>query len=271
MKVLVTGAAGFIGMHVSQILLSRGDEVVGLDNLNDYYDPQLKRDRLARLTGQARGSASSRWTVEDRAGMEQPLRRGEVSTASCTWPLRPACAIRIAEPARLHRQQYRRLHQHPGRLPPHQACSTWPTRPAPACTAAICAMPFSEHHNVDHPDQPVCRHQEGQRADGAHLQPTSTASPRPACASSRSTAPGAGRTWRCSCSPRPSSRGEPIKVFNHGKMIRDFTYIDDIVEGIIRVTGQHPPPPDPEPGTPIKADPGTSSSAPYRLYNIGNQ
>jgi nucleoside-diphosphate-sugar epimerase len=92
MKVLVTGAAGFIGMHVSQILLARGDEVLGLDNLNDYYDPQLKLDRLARLQGRP-GFRFVKMDVEDRAGMAacSPPRS---LTAWCTWPRRPGCATR---------------------------------------------------------------------------------------------------------------------------------------------------------------------------------
>ena len=92
MKILLTGAAGFIGMTTSLRLLARGDEVVGLDNLNDYYDVQLKRDRLARLTPHP-GFRFVQMDVADRPGIEA-LSRPSASTVSSTWRPRPACAIR---------------------------------------------------------------------------------------------------------------------------------------------------------------------------------
>ncbi len=126
-------------------------------------------------------------------------------------------------------------------------------------------MPFSVHHNVDHP---LSLYAATKKANElmAHTYATSTACRARGCASSPSTARGAGRTWRCSSSPRRSSAGEPIDVFNHGQMRRDFTYIDDIVEGVVRLlTG----PPRRRRLVGATPDPGTSP-APYRLYNIGN-
>jgi UDP-glucuronate 4-epimerase len=114
------------------------------------------------------------------------------------------------------------------------------------------------------PGQPLRRHQEGQRADGAHLQPPLPACPPPACASSPSTAPGAGRTWPCSSSPRPSWPASPSTSSTTATMQRDFTYIDDIVEGVIRVTDNVPKPnPEWSGHAPIPAP----ASAPYGLQH----
>jgi UDP-glucuronate 4-epimerase len=146
MKVLVTGAAGFIGMHVRQILLARGDEVVGLDNLNDYYDPQLKLDRLARLQGRP-GFRFVKMDVGPRRHGGAVRRRAFDRVVH----LAAQAGVRYSlEPARLHRQQHRRLHERAGRLPPQR-------RAAPGLCVQLQRlrrqhpMPFSEHHSVDHP------------------------------------------------------------------------------------------------------------------------
>ncbi len=166
MKVLVTGAAGFIGMHVSQILLARGDQVVGLDNLNDYYSPQLKHDRLARLTGKP-GFSFVKMDVADREGMAK-LFAEERFDRVVHLAAQAGVRYSIENPHALHRQQHRRLHQHPGRLPPQR-------RAAPGLCVQLQrvrrqhadAVLRASQRRPSH--QPVRRHQEGQRADGAHL------------------------------------------------------------------------------------------------------
>ena len=128
-------------------------------------------------------------------------------------------------------------------------------------------MPFSVHHNVDHP---LSLYAATKKANElmAHTYATSTGCRRPGCASSPSTARGAGRTWRCSCSPKAILAGKPIDVFNHGKQRRDFTYVDDIVEGVVRAMRPRRRSRT-RPGTATAPDPATSN-APYRIYNIGN-
>jgi NAD(P)-dependent dehydrogenase (short-subunit alcohol dehydrogenase family) len=134
-KILVTGAAGFIGSTASLRLLARGDQVVGLDNMNDYYEVSLKESRLARLTSHA-NFRFVKLDVADRTGMEKLVCRRKVRQGHSPGRAgrRPLLA---AESARLHRQQHGRLHQYSRRLPPQQGGSIWSMPPAPASTAAI--------------------------------------------------------------------------------------------------------------------------------------
>ena len=134
-------------------------------------------------------------------------------------------------------------------------CSTWSMRRPAPCTAQTPQMPFSVHQQRRPSGEPVRRHQEGQRADGAYLQPSLRAARPPGCASSPCTARGAARTWRSSCFTEAILAGQPIDVFNYGKMRRDFTYIDDIVEGVVRVL-DHAPQPDPAVMPGERPDPG---------------
>jgi len=254
MKILVTGAAGFIGMHVSERLLARGDEVVGIDNLNDYYDVALKEARLARLAPRA-GFRFSRLDLADRDGIaclfasESPQRVVHLGAqAGVRYSLKNPHAyadsnltgfLNILEGCR------------------HSACEHLVYASSSSVYGDSPRVPFSEHDNVD---RPVSLYAATKKANElmahayAHLYGF----------------PATGLRFFTVYGPwgRPDMAyfgfaeailsGRPIDVYNHGQLQRDFTYIDDIVEGIIRVLDK---PPEPE---------ATAPHACHRVFNIGN-
>ncbi len=263
MQILVTGAAGFIGYHLSEKLLARGDRVIGLDNLNDYYDVSLKEARLERLRCQDHFTFVKA-DLRDRDALNELF---EATRFDAVINLAAQAGVRyslenphayidsnvigftnILECCRHHRI---------GHLVYASSSSVYGMNGS---------MPFSVHDNVDHP---ISLYAATKKANElmAHTY------------SHLYNIPTTGLRFFTVYGPwgRPDMalflftdailKGEPIKVFNNGEMQRDFTYIDDIVEGIIRVTDK--------PATPNAdwdsrlPDPGTSS-APYRLYNIGN-
>ena len=263
MKVLVTGAAGFIGYHVSRRLLERGDEVVGVDNLNDYYDPSLKEARLEMLRA-FDGFRLEREDVGDKAAIER---------AFATH--RPARVVHLAAQAGV---RYSLTNPHAythsnvtGFLNILEGCrATGVEHLVYASSSSVYGantrQPFSEHHNVDHP---VSLYAATKKANElmahtyAHLY-------RLPCTGLRFFTvygPWGRPDMALFKFTRGILAGEPIPVFNEGRMIRDFTYIDDIVEGVIRVVDRVAEP-DPawDPGDP---DP-SRSNAPYRVFNIGN-
>ncbi|WP_374434346.1 NAD-dependent epimerase [Inhella sp.] len=263
MKILVTGAAGFIGMHVSQILLARGDEVVGLDNLNDYYDPQLKHDRLARLTPQP-GFRFVKLSVEDRAGMEALFAAEKfdrvvhlAAQAGVRYSLTNPHAyidaniqgfMNILEGCRHHQIQH---------LVYASSSSVY---------GGNTLMPFSEHHSVDHP---VSLYAATKKANElmAHTYSHLYRLPTTGLRFFTVYGPWGRPDMALFLFTKAILEGRAIDVFNHGQMVRDFTYIDDIAEGVVRVLDR---PAEPEVGyNPIKADPARSN-APYRVFNIGN-
>jgi len=262
-KVLVTGAAGFIGMHVSQILLARGDQVVGLDNLNDYYDPTLKHDRLARLTTHPAFSFVE-LDVADREGMARLFAEHGfdrvvhlAAQAGVRYSLvNPHAYIEsnitgftnVLEGCRHHSVDH---------LVYASSSSVY---------GGNTLMPFSEHHSVDHP---VSLYAATKKANElmAHTYSHLFQLPTTGLRFFTVYGPWGRPDMALFLFTKAILAGEPIKVFNHGQMIRDFTYIDDIAEGVVRVldrtaTG------DPD-YDPVKADPARSS-APYRVFNIGN-
>jgi UDP-glucuronate 4-epimerase len=263
LKVLVTGAAGFIGMHVSQILLARGDQVVGLDNLNDYYDPQLKRDRLARLTPHE-GFRFVRLDVADRPGMERLF--GEsgfdrvvhlAAQAGVRYSLENPHAyvdsnvlgfMNVLEGCRHSRVQ-------------HLAYAS-----SSSVYGGNTRMPFSEHHSVDHP---VSMYAATKKANElmAHTYSHLFGLPTTGLRFFTVYGPWGRPDMALFLFTKAILEGQPIKVFNHGKMVRDFTYVDDIADGVVRVLDQAATA-DPA-FDPMAPDPARSS-APYRLFNIGN-
>ena len=263
MRVLVTGAAGFIGFHVAARLLARGDAVIGLDNLNAYYDVGLKHARLARLSREA-GFSFHKLDLTDRAGMADLFERH-----------RPERVIHLAAQAGV-RHSLTDPHAYVesnlvGFLNVVEGCRA--TRTAHLVYAssssvygANTTLPFSVHHNVDHP---VSLYAASKKANELMAHTYSHLYDLPTTGLRFFTVYGPwGRPdMALFVFTRAILAGEPIAVFNNGRMRRDFTYIDDIVEGVVRVLDSVARPnPDWSGQAP---DPG-SSSAPYRLYNIGN-
>ena len=263
MKVLVTGAAGFIGMHVSQILLARGDEVVGLDNLNDYYDPQLKHNRLARLTGKP-GFSFVQMDVADREGMAALFAKQRfdrvvhlAAQAGVRYSIQNPHAYidsnivgftNILEGCR------------------HAGVQHLVYASSSSVYGGNTLMPFSEHHSVDHP---VSLYAATKKANElmAHTYSHLFRLPTTGLRFFTVYGPWGRPDMALFLFTKAILEGQPIDVFNHGQMIRDFTYIDDIAEGVVRVLDR---PATPEPGyDAMKSDPA-HSNAPYRLFNIGN-
>ncbi|HJQ38683.1 MAG TPA: NAD-dependent epimerase [Thermoanaerobaculia bacterium] len=263
MKIFVTGAAGFIGFHVATRLLERGDDVVGIDNVNDYYDPSLKEARLSLLRKFA-NFQFERIDIGDRAAMEQ-----------CFTKHRPRRVVHLAAQAGV---RYSLTHPHAyidsnivaflnileGCR--HNAVEHLVYASSSSVYGANTQQPFSEHQNVDHP---VSLYAATKKANElmahtyAHLFGVASTGlrfftvygpwGRPDMALFKFT--------------RGILEGEPIAVFNEGRMVRDFTYIDDVAEGVVRVLDQTAAPDE----NWDSADPDPARSrAPYRVFNIGN-
>jgi UDP-glucuronate 4-epimerase len=262
-KILLTGAAGFIGYHVAERLLARGDQVVALDNLNDYYDPALKRARLAKLVGRP-GFRFLPLDLVDRDGVaalfadEKPQRVIHLAAqAGVRYSLKNPHAyidsnvtgfIHILEGCRYAKVEH---------LVYASSSSVY---------GANTEMPFSVHHNVDHP---VSLYAATKKANElmAHSYSHLYRLPTTGLRFFTVYGPWGRPDMALFLFTRAILAGEPIDVFNNGQMQRDFTYIDDIVEGVLR-TVDRPAEPNPE-WTGAAPDPATSS-APWRVYNIGN-
>ncbi|WP_128000600.1 NAD-dependent epimerase [Piscinibacter defluvii] len=263
MKILVTGAAGFIGMHVSQLLLARGDQVVGVDNLNDYYDPRLKHARLARLQPHA-GFRFEKLDVADRDGMDRLFRAERfdrvvhlAAQAGVRYSLvNPQAYIdsnvvgftNILEGCRHHGVQH---------LVYASSSSVY---------GGNTAMPFSEHHNIDHP---VSLYAATKKANElmAHTYSHLFGLPTTGLRFFTVYGPWGRPDMALFLFTKAMLAGEPIKVFNHGKMVRDFTYVDDIAEGVVRVLDRVATP---DPAFDAAAPDPARSNVPYRVFNIGN-
>ena len=263
MKVLVTGAAGFIGMHVSQLLLARGDQVVGLDNLNDYYDPQLKHNRLARLTDKP-GFTFVKLDVADRAGMSA-LFATEKFDRVVHLAAQAGVRYSIENP---HAYIDSNIVGFTNILEGcrHSGVQHLAYASSSSVYGGNTLMPFSEHHSVDHP---VSLYAATKKANElmAHTYSHLFNLPTTGLRFFTVYGPWGRPDMALFLFTKAIIEGRPINVFNHGQMVRDFTYIDDIAEGVVRVLDR---PATPEPGyDALKSDPAVSS-APYRIFNIGN-
>jgi len=263
LRTLVTGAAGFIGMHCALRLLDRGDEVIGIDNLNDYYDVSLKQARLAKLSPKENFNfhkidISDRDAMADLFASEQP---------DCVIHLAAQAGVRysLTNPhayINANLQGFMNVlegcrHHQIGHLVYASSSSVYGGNET---------MPFSEHDNVDHP---LSLYAATKKANELMAHTYSHLYQLPTTGLRFFTVYG---PWG-----RPDMalflfadamlKNNPIDVFNDGNMVRDFTFIDDIVEGVIRVLDK--------PATPdakfdaLRPDPATST-APYRVFNIGN-
>jgi len=263
MKVLVTGAAGFIGMHVSRILLERGDEVVGLDNLNEYYDVNLKLARLKKLEALP-GFRFVKLDLADRAGMEALFRDGGfqrvvhlAAQAGVRYSLiNPHAYIDSNLVGTFHVLEGARAHG----LEHVVYAST------SSVYGANTRMPFSTHRAADHP---ISLYAATKKATEMMAHSYSILHRLPTTGLRFFTVYGPfGRPDMALFQfTRNMLEGKPIDVFNYGRHRRDFTYVDDIAEGVVRALDR-PAAPDPawDSGDPDPA----RSSAPFRLYNIGN-
>jgi UDP-glucuronate 4-epimerase len=263
-KVLVTGSAGFIGMHVAQRLLARGDEVVGLDNMNDYYDPALKRARLARLLEHERYTHVHA-DLADRGAMEALF---EVHEPQRVVHLAAQAGVRYAAQnphVYVASNVTGFLHVLEGCR--HHGVEHLVFASTSSVYGANTKMPFSEHDSAEHPLTLYAASKKANEAMAhayAHLY-------RIPCTGLRFFTvygPWGRPDMALFLFTKAILAGEPIRVFNHGRHKRSFTYVDDIVEGVVRTLDQVAAP-DPA-WDPLAPDP-SSSNAPFRLYNIGNE
>ena len=258
MTVLVTGAAGFIGFHVTRFLLARGEEVVGIDNLNDYYDPQLKQDRLAALP-QSDRFRFIRVDFADHEALDAALADAHFDRIV---HLGAQAGVRYSiDNPRAYVTANLAGHLNMLELARHRQVRHLVYASSSSVYGGNEALPFRVEDRVDHP---ISLYAATKKADElmsetyAHLYRV----PLTGLRFFTVYGPWGRPDMAMWIFTRKILAGEPIQVFNHGKMRRDFTFIDDIVAGIIAAL-DHPP-----------ADDGAAkaggSVAPHRLYNIGN-
>jgi UDP-glucuronate 4-epimerase len=264
MKVLVTGAAGFIGMHVVQRLVGRGDTVVGIDSLNAYYDPSLKQARLAQLAP-LDGFRFERLDIADGVSLDA-LFATEKFDGVVHLAAQAGVRHSIDNPLAYGESNLS------GFLNVLEACRHHPVKHLVYASSSSvyggnARMPFSESDSVDHP---VSLYAATKKANELMAHTYSHLYGLPTTGLRFFTVYGPwGRPDMAYFSfTRDMLDGTPIAVFNDGKMMRDFTYIDDIVDGVVAVLDK-PATPDPD-FEPLAPNPGTSR-APYRVFNIGNQ
>ena len=262
-KILVTGAAGFIGYHTSERLLARGDEVVGLDNVNDYYDPTLKEARIARLSAKP-GFRLFRMDLADRDGVARIFREERFDRV-INLAAQAGVRYSITNPhAYIESNLVGFINILEGCR--HTGVQHLTYASSSSVYGANTAMPFSVHQNIDHP---VSLYAATKKANElmAHTYSHLYGLPTTGLRFFTVYGPWGRPDMAMFLFTKAILAGQPIDVFNHGKMQRDFTYIDDIVEGVIR-TSDHTAEPNPAWNSDAP-DPATSK-APYRIYNIGN-
>lgn len=262
-KILVTGAAGFIGFHLSRQLLDRGDTVVGLDNLNDYYDVQLKLDRLELLSPESRFSLR-KLDLADGPAMAKLF---ETEGFDVVVNLAAQAGVRYSLTNPLAYVQSNLVgFAHVLEGCRHNGVKHLVYASSSSVYGSNRNMPFSVHDNVDHP---VSLYAASKKANElmAHTYSHLYRLPTTGLRFFTVYGPWGRPDMALFLFTKAILAGKPIDVFNHGKMRRDFTYIDDIVEGVVRVMDRLPQA-DPA-WSAEQPDPGTSD-APFKIYNIGN-
>ena len=262
MKILVTGAAGFIGAAVTKMLLERGDEVIGIDNLNDYYDVKLKTDRLAQLTYDRfsfiRMDITDKQSFDSLFVKEQPEKVIHLAAqAGVRYSIQnPQAYINSNLVGFLNVLEACR----------HNQISHLVYASSSSVYGANTRLPFSIHHNVDHP---ISLYAATKKANElmAHAYSHLFRLPTTGLRFFTVYGPWGRPDMSLFLFTKKILAGEAIDVFNNGQHSRDFTYIDDIVKGVVRVVDHNAGPQTDWNGD--NPDPGTSL-APYKLYNIGN-
>lgn len=262
-KILVTGVAGFVGFFLAQKLLDRGDEIIALDNINDYYDVNLKYDRLAQLEGR-KNFTFYKLDLADRTGMEQLFAEHKfdkvahlAAQAGVRYSLKnPHTYINSNLVGFIHILEGCR-HQNVEHLVFASSSSVY---------GANTKMPFSVHDNVDHPLSLYAATKKSNELM-AHTYSHLYNLPTTGLRFFTVYGPWGRPDMALFTFTKLILSGKPIDVYNYGKMQRDFTYIDDIVEGVIRTLDKIPEPNPQWSGE--HPDPSTSK-APYKIYNIGN-
>lgn len=262
--VIVTGVAGFIGFHLVRALAGRGNRLIGIDNLSPYYDVRLKTDRLAVLTAEVPEFSFERLDLADRTGVSDLFA-----------DIRPSLVLHMAAQAGV-RHSLKDPHAYvdsniSGFLNVLEGCRNNPVdhlvyASSSSVYGANSAMPFSVHQTVDHP---ISLYAATKKANElmAHSYSHLYAIPTTGLRFFTVYGPWGRPDMAMFKFARAILAGDPIPVFNHGRMRRDFTYIDDIVEGVLRVAAR-PATKDPD-WSGDHPDPATGTG-PYRLFNIGN-
>jgi UDP-glucuronate 4-epimerase len=263
MHILVTGAAGFIGHSLCKRLLQEGHRVTGLDNLNDYYPVQLKRDRLAELEPQ------KRFTFVEADLADGPVLEALFAKSAFTHVVNLAAQAGVRysiENPKSYVDSNMVGFANLLECCRHNAIKHLVFASSSSVYGLNTTMPFSVHHNVDHP---ISLYAASKKSNELMAHTYSYLYNLPCTGLRFFTVYGPwGRPdMALFLFTRAILAGEPIKVFNYGRMKRDFTYIDDIIEGVVRVT-ERVPAPNPN-WSGAKPDPSTSP-APYKIYNIGN-